>query len=103
MVQFDLHRSPKGLDSSAPYLLVLQSDLTDALSTVVVAPVRAASKQQPPIGRLQVVIPHAGKPHVLWVQELVSVPRRLLGPKVATWSAHRDDIVAALDLLFTGY
>jgi toxin CcdB len=40
---------------------------------------------------------------VMSTAELAGVPARLLGPKVDSLNARRDEIMAALDFLLTGF
>jgi toxin CcdB len=85
-----------------PFLVNLQSDfLARTLSTVVVAPLERAGAGQ--IERLNPKIMLEGKEYVLATQEIVAIRASLLGPVTATIADDRDAIIAALDLLFTGF
>jgi toxin CcdB len=44
-----------------------------------------------------------GQPFVLITQELVTVRKNVLGDSRASIAGNRDAIIAALDLLFTGF
>lgn len=101
MVQFDVCRVRS--QGGAPYLVVLQSDLAARLDTAVVAPLWPVDPRTVPVRKLQPVISLDGQEHLLSVQELLSIPRSALGPVVGNLRLEREAIIAALDLLFTGY
>ena len=103
MAQFDVYSNPNPETSGAvPYLLDLQCDLLAPMATRVVAPLFWAEAAGPPAGTL---MPHfeldAGKV-VMSTPELAGVSRSQLGPRVGSLADHRSEIIAALDMLFTG-
>jgi toxin CcdB len=101
MAQFDLHRNPRG--GSYPLLLDVQADLLDRLATRVVVPLVAARRHGArPITRLNPVVSHDGKDYVALFQELAAIPVSALGERVGSLADRRADLVAAVDLLFTG-
>jgi toxin CcdB len=102
--QFDVVANPFPRSRERqPYLVTLQSDiLARNLETVVVAPLEPAG-QGPFADELNPRIEIAGTPFVLIAQELVTVRKAALGPAQASAVAERDRIIAALDLLFTGF
>ena len=101
MAQFDLHENPKG--GAYPLLLDVQSDMLAQLGTRVVVPLMTAKRYGArPITRLNPVVRVKGKEHVMLFQELASVPASMLGEPVASLVSRRADVIAALDLLFTG-
>ena len=88
---------------SIPYLLDVQADLLDNLTTRVVVPLfttaafgKAANHLNPQfkIKRTAVVMSTA---------ELAGVNRHVLGEKVGALKEERNEIIAALDFLFTGF
>lgn len=101
MAQFDVHRNPKrGL---YPLLLDLQSELLSALATRVVAPLMVLKRYGArPITRLNPVVRINGADHVVVFQELAAIPSSALGDVVGSLASRRADLVAAVDLLFTG-
>jgi toxin CcdB len=104
MKQFDVVANPFPRSRERqPFLVALQSDLlVRALDTVVVAPLeRAASGTF--ADRLNPRIEVDGQPFVLVAQELVTVRKSVLGNPRASIASDRDAIIAALDLLFTGF
>jgi toxin CcdB len=101
MAQFDLFRNPRG--GTFPLLLDVQVDLLSELATRVVVPLAPARKWRPkPMTRLNPVAKLQGVEYVLVFQELAAIPRTALGDPVGSLRARRDELVAALDLLFTG-
>jgi toxin CcdB len=104
MKQFDVVANPFPRSRERqPFLVALQSDLlVRTLDTVVVAPLeRAASGTF--ADRLNPRIEVEGQPFVLVAQELVTVRKSVLGNPRASIASDRDAIIAALDLLFTGF
>ncbi|MDA8231157.1 MAG: CcdB family protein [Magnetospirillum sp.] len=101
MAQFDLHRNAAA--GYPPFLMVLHHDLVDGLATAVVAPlVPAADLDNRPVPKLHPVFEVGGEPFVLLTVQLAGVSPRTLGERIATFAHRRDEIVAALDFLFTG-
>ena len=99
MAQFDIHRNPGNRDY--PYLLDLQADLLRDLATRIVAPL-VPGRSVEPVAILNPTIAIKGKPYVVLLQEAAAVPRTALGRVEATAVDRRDELIAALDLLFTG-
>jgi toxin CcdB len=104
MHQFDVLVNPFPRSRERqPFLVALQSDLlAHTLDTVVVAPLeRAASGTFADRLNPQVVVD--GEPFALIAQEIVTVRKSALQNPVGSLTAERDKIIAALDLLFTGF
>ncbi len=103
MAQFDVHRNINP-DSRewAPYLLDVQNDLLDPLATRVVVPLIKAEEMTKPAKRLNPQFVVEKTTVVMSTAELAGVPVRALGEKVASLGERRDEIMAALDMLFTG-
>lgn len=100
--QFDLRETPEDIAHLAPYFVILQDDWFDALETVIVAPVRAQSAIGVPLQGLHVCVTVGDERLVVTPEELVSLPRTRLGPRVGSLANYRDALVAALDRLFLG-
>jgi toxin CcdB len=99
--QFDLFR--QGGNTRYPFLLDLQADLLRDLATRVVAPLTSVKRLNgKPIGRLNPVVKIDGKPYAILFQELAAIPTKALGSPAGDLRDRRDELVAALDLLFTG-
>lgn len=101
MAQFDLFRNPRR--GAYPLLLDVQADLLSRLASRVVVPLMTEKRYgAKPITRLNPVVDIDGVRHVLVFQELAAVPPAALGAHVGSLAPSRAEIVAALDLLFTG-
>jgi toxin CcdB len=86
-----------------PYLVALQSDLMSrSFDTVVVAPLEPAGTGVF-ADRLNPQVTLDSGAFVLIAQELVTVRKSALGSRRASLSGERDRIIAALDVLFTGF
>lgn len=109
MAQFSLHRNPNSKSkskskSAIPYLLDVQADLLSKLETRVVIPLfRHKSTRIKPLTRLTPEIEIQGEKYVLMVPQLAGISTKNLGPGVRDLSRYRNDIIAALDLLITGF
>lgn len=104
MAHLDVYknRDPE-TEASLPYVLDVQSDLLAGLPTVIVVPLaRPESIEEMPILRLNPKVDIDGQALVVLTQDLAAIPRRLLKSPVANLSPQRDNVLAALDLLFTG-
>jgi hypothetical protein len=104
MKQFDVVANPFARSRERqPFLVTLQSDLlVRSLDTVVVAPLEPALSSTF-ADRLNPRVEVEGRPFVLVAQELVTVRKSALGSVRGTIGGERDAIIAALDLLFTGF
>jgi toxin CcdB len=102
--QFDVVANPfPRTRERQPFLVTLQSDLlVRNLDTVVVAPLEAANSGKF-ADRLNPRVEVDGMSFVIIAQELVTVRKSLLGGVRGSIADARDRIIAALDLLFTGF
>lgn len=100
MNQFDVYRLKQARGDGL--VVILQHDTTANLETRIVAPL-AQQSAIPPAERLRPIIEVNGSEHVLVVDRIAAVQRRSLAQRVGSVAAYRDDIISALDLLFTGY
>jgi len=105
MAHFDVFHNPDPRTAgSRPYLLDVQNSLLASLpSTVVIPLARPESIDQMAILRLNPRINVHENSLLLLTQDMASLPRRALKTPVANLSAQRDEILAALDFLFTGF
>lgn len=104
MAQFDVYENQNPeTKATIPYLLDVQADLLDNLSTRVVVPLvttaamgKAAKHLNPQfkIKRLTVVMSTA---------ELAGINLHVIGGRVCSLKEHRAEIIGALDFLFTGF
>jgi toxin CcdB len=103
MKQFDIVANPFPRSRERqPFLVALQSDLVRSLDTVVVAPLEPAASGTF-ADRLNPRVEIDGQPYVLLAQELVTVRKSVLGIPHASIAGAREAVIAALDLLFTGF
>ncbi|QSA97044.1 CcdB family protein [Methylococcus sp. EFPC2] len=105
MAQFDVYPNPHaGQKHIIPFLLDVQSDLLGALNTTVVVPFYdPAAVSISPIRGLMPVFEVQGQSYVMVSTELAGVPRKRLPPGVANLGVHRSIIMAALDIILTGF
>jgi toxin CcdB len=84
-----------------PFLRILQHDHVTSIQSVVVAPlVRAGSG--PASGRLHPILELEGQNYVVLIEDLGSMARSRLGRVVGSAESRHYEIIAALDMLFTG-
>jgi len=104
MAHLDVYRNPDRKTAAIiPFVLDVQSSLLDGLPSSVVIPLaRPEAIETLPILRLNPKVSVDGTKLIALTQDLSPVPRRLLKKPVANLSPQRGEILAALDLLFTG-
>lgn len=103
MAQFDVYENLNPATcESIPYLLDVQADLLDALATRVVVPLVLASEAGGTAKHFCPPFKIKGVSVVMSTGELAGLPLRTFGAKVTSLKTKRDEIIAALDLLFTG-
>jgi toxin CcdB len=102
--QFDVVANPFPRSRERqPLLVTLQSDvLARALDTIVVAPLEPKGSGTF-ADRLNPEVEVDGQAFVLITQEIVTVRKNVLGASCASIAKDRDKVIAALDLLFTGF
>jgi len=105
MAQFDVHPNPNPASRERiPFLVALPSDLLGAFDATVVAPLRLkAELDVVPVLRLNPMVRIDDQTYLLRTQELAAILTRSLKTPVANLSAQREEILAALDFLFTGF
>lgn len=104
MAQFDVFENPNEETNQAiPYLLDVQADLLDTLSTRVVVPLVAASAMGKAIKHLNPGFTIEDTDVFMSTAELAGIPIRAIGEKVGSLKDRRQEIVEALDFLFTGF
>lgn len=102
MRQFDVYPNPDpGRSSKRPYVVVLQHDhLSDLASVVVVPLVRAEGIV--PIAGLMPGVSVEGELFYVVLPDMAATSRRHLKGAVANLGQFRDDLIKAVDRLFTG-
>lgn len=103
MSQFDVHTNPfRRIRERRPFLVVLQSDLISLdFDSIVVAPLQPAHAGNF-INRLNPAVTFGSRSFVLITQDLSTMRKSQLGASRGSVRHHRDQIIAALDILFTG-
>lgn len=101
--QYDVMDNPVPRARRAfPFVAILQSDLADTGSDRIVAPLVPSARIPGVAGRLIPIVNVEGVAHALIVPRLTAVPAAELRAVKDSLSAYRNEIVAALDLLFLG-
>jgi toxin CcdB len=102
-VQFDVFENPiPRARQDFPLVIVLQSDVASVGRDRIVAPLVPRKRMAKLAGRLTPVVSVGGVEHVMLVPRMTSVPATELRIPRAQLTAHRDDIVLAIDFLFLG-
>ncbi len=100
--QFDIHRNLRARTAADPqYFVNLQSDIVEALNTLIVAPLWEVTPPGPQ-SRLAIPVSIGSRPYFVSLAELIAIPRSTAGPVVENIKHARDRIIRGLDLLFTG-
>jgi toxin CcdB len=105
MASFTVYANPDTKSQKAiPFLVDIQSELLSPLDTRVVVPLylKSAAKVHP-ISRLTPVINFQNKSLVAMIPELAGISKRYLGAAVGQLSEVRPEMLAAIDLLITGF
>jgi toxin CcdB len=105
MAQFAVYRNRNPRTKATfPLLLDVQSDLLEDLRTRVVIPLtKAAALAKRPLSQLTPTLPFDGETYVLVTPQLAGISWGELGPVAGSLTDARATILAALDLLLTGF
>jgi toxin CcdB len=104
MSQFDVYENPQAeTHQVVPYLLDVQADLLDSLATRVVVPLVRVAAPDKVIKHLNPQFLVGQTTVFMSTAELAGISVSSLGRKVASLKDRRDDIIAALDFLLTGF
>lgn len=104
MAQFAVHRNKNpATKARIPYLIDVQSDLLSDLGTRVVIPLHTGKALAGKVlSTLTPAFEIEGGRYLMMTPQLAGIPKKVLGPEVASLATERNTIVAALDLLITG-
>jgi len=104
MAQFDVRLNPNP-DSvpAVPYLLEVQSDLLEPVSTRVVVPLALLSERGQPAKYLNPQFEIEGVQVVMVTEQIAGIPKRCLGQRVLSLGVQQDQIMDAIDFLFRGF
>ena len=105
MAQYSVHANPNpGTRADIPFLLDVQADGLSVLATRVVVPLyRATAAKGGFIPKLTPALEFQGQKRVAMVPELAGIPRSGLGPELGGLGRARNAVLAALDLVLTGF
>jgi toxin CcdB len=103
MSQFDIHANPfRRSREHQSSLVIVQSDfISQDFDSVVVAPLEPVGAIKL-VDRLNPAVKFGNRSFLLITQELLTVRKSELGAPRGSLQHQRDDIIAALDMLFTG-
>jgi toxin CcdB len=105
MARFDVYRNAGKHKTSVPFLLDIQSDHLDALSTRIVIPLRLVT-ELPKVslpGDLNPVFLIEGIECFLDAPQLAAIPQRQLSEKVLSLAKKQASITNSLDRLFGAF
>ncbi len=103
MAQFDIYHNPDPeTRHKIPYLLDVQTNLLEQLATRTVIPLVVASKMGKVAKKLNPKFEIEKITVVMSTAEIAAVSSNILSEKVASLQNRREDVIAALELLFTG-
>ena len=101
--QYDLCANPDAATKAAfPYVLLLQHDFLSSLASTLIAPV-ARLRNVTVIPGVTIEIELDGERYLVLMQQLAPVRRSRLTKAVTNLDDRRSRIIAAIDLLFTGF
>jgi len=104
MAQFDVCLNPNADSAPAvPYLLEVQSDLLEPVSTRVVVPLALLSERGQPAKYLNPQFDIQGVHVVMVTEQIAGIPKRAIGEIVLSLAAERDEIMDAIDFLLRGF
>lgn len=96
--QYDIYRRPNGT-----LVVDVQHTLLEDLATRVVVPLIIKTKGAPESRSLNPGVSFGGKDYFIGTQFLATATLAELGPNIGDIRHMRDEIIRALDLLFTGF
>jgi toxin CcdB len=99
LAQFDVYPSP---DTPGEYWLDCQSDLIEDFDSRLVVPLVTFGEQRRPTPRLHPVFEIDGMLRVMATHQASAVSKRLLDRRLMSLAEHRDQVIAAFDVLLTG-
>lgn len=98
MARFDVHRLTDGI-----LVLDIQADLLSDFKTRLVAPLLPAKTTPRSLERLHPIFAIERQDYVMATHLIAAVPVRELGPVAASLADRHEAIMAAIDMLVTGY
>ena len=98
MSQFDVYQAKNKM-----LLVDCQSDLMEHLDTRFVVPLILAETTPPPMPRLTPIFELGGEDYVMATQFAASYAKRELGRAIFNLDPERERILAAIDMLTSGF
>ena len=103
MNSYDVYQNPTvGSRDELPFVVDVQSDAFEILTTRVVIPLARAGAMRTITRGLNPSFVIAGLAVVMATPLIAAIPLRLLGQPVGSLAEHRYEILGAIDLLLTG-
>jgi len=104
MSQFSVYKNKNSRTKKTfPYLLDIQSDLLDQLSTTIVIPLgKYSTVKDRVITKLCPIIEIDGNKYAALTQQMAGIERSLLGAIVTNISDYRSEFIDAMDLIISG-
>ena len=104
MSQFCVYKNPNpATRTQYPYLLDVQSDLLSGLRTTIVIPLTPSKIAAAiSLSRLNPTFTLGGESFTAMTQDIAGVDRKLLGAQAYDLTAHRSEIIAAVDFVLSG-
>jgi toxin CcdB len=99
MIQGAIHR----LRDGSELVCRIQTDLGIETPYILCAPVMPRVEWGAMVPKLHIAIHLDGIPHVILMSQMIALPGSVIGPDIGDASAWRDEIVAAVDLLVSGF
>jgi hypothetical protein len=84
-----------------PPVLVLQSEINEG-TQVIVAPLEPVGRVKPEIW-INPEITVSSDRYLVMLDHMTSLPRRDIGPEIASATGSRDLIMRGIDMLFSGF
>jgi toxin CcdB len=99
MMQGNIHRLRDGNE----IVCRVQTDLGIETPYILCAPVLSRSEWGALTPKLHIPIHLEGTPHIIIMSQLVALPGVQIGSVIGDAAAWRDEMVAAIDLLISGF
>lgn len=105
MAQFDVyHNTNQATRRRTPYVLDVQAEVMSILPTRLVCPIRRLAEiPLEPVERIHIPVTIDNQECIVFVSELTAVAVSLLGARAQSLQSRRQEIIAAVDLLITGF
>ncbi len=100
MAQFDVYINNGKNKKQIPYLLNIQNDILEHLSTRIIIPL-AINKPYEKIIHPEFTVNNSKV--IMLTTQLAGVPKDYLGQKVCSFENNRNEIINAIDFLVTGF